>query len=136
MYHADATFEESTREDELARLLIGVVHVQNAVGFARQVEGIGRLRLHAEGLLETLDARLQPALVGALLLMNPVELTQEIKLGSLLLNRNAVVADVLDEPIHVFVPVIDEGPPCKRLEEMLTANSASRPAGSRPNTWR
>src|SRR5665213_3449191 len=77
--------------------------------FARDVEGIGCIRLHAVRHLEGLNAALKLRLILALFEMLLIELQKQVELSALFLWRRVAVADILDQLIDVGVLGIDVG---------------------------
>ena len=78
-------------------------------GLLGDVERVAGFRLHAIGQLERLDAGFELGLALAVVEMAPVELGQEVELGSLGLRADRAVLDVRDQFFDLGVLAVDIG---------------------------
>ena len=73
---ADAAFHQTPRAEQFRGEIALAVGLAGGGGFLGEIEGLGRLRLHAEGEFEGLDARLELFVVGGAFVVGVVEAVQ------------------------------------------------------------
>ena len=79
------------------------------LGFATDVEGFGRGKLHAKRQFERFDSRLQCTVGSRTVQLKAVHPLQEFELSPLAATRQAGVADVSDHPFRVQLVRVNEG---------------------------
>ena len=107
---ADAALDQPAGDEELPGLDAGAVHVADVLRLLLDVEGVGGRHLHPVGQLEAGDPRLEVVVLGAGLLVPPVELGQEVELPPLVGLGHDRVADVLDQVLGLLLAGVDVGP--------------------------
>ncbi len=98
--HADAAFDEAAGDEELLALLGRAVGGAGVGRLLVDIEGIERLRLHAERNLVALEPSLERGVALEILGVQFVELVNEIELPALFVLRDVRVADVLNHLRH------------------------------------
>ena len=107
LHEPHAALDQPAGDENLPGLHAGAVHVADVLRLAADVERLGRLGLHAEAELERLDAGLERGVVLPRLQVAGIEPLQQVELLALLRQRDAVVADVLDELLDRRVLRVD-----------------------------
>src|SRR5262249_55196025 len=95
LHVAHAPLEEPAGNERLRAMPARAIKVLNVPRLARDVEGLGRFELHAEGQLEGLNPRVE-AIVGAAGAMLGIEPREQIELPPLSRRRGLRMLDVLD----------------------------------------
>ncbi len=103
---AHAALHQAARQQALPAegfrvFLIDAVEPLRRLGFAGQVEGVGRLHLHAVGQLKGFDASAQPAVLGTLRAVQVVEAAKGVQLEALPVRAHTVVLEVADRILQV-----------------------------------
>ena len=84
LHESHAALDQPPGDQHLPRLRAGAIHVENVLRLAADVEGVGRLHLHAVSQLERLDPGFQLRIALALGQMLAVELGQQVELPPLI----------------------------------------------------
>src|SRR6266550_2343249 len=92
LHETDTALDETAGDQNLPRLRPLSVHRADMCRFARDVEGVSRIHLHAIGELEGLDAGFELGIGRATSLMFGIELRKQIELRALFRERNMFVA--------------------------------------------
>ena len=108
LHEAHAALQQPPRDERLPSMHRVAIYRANARRFVANVEGIGRLKLHAERQLERLDARIKLRIAAAGALVAGVEFSQKVKLAALHRGRRVRAADVLDEFLHLAMLRVHE----------------------------
>ena len=135
---AHAALDQPAGDQDLPRLHAVAVQLADVLRFARDVEGVGRLDLHAVGQLERLDPRLELRVVlraaaGAVRFSS----SQQVELPSLQFGGDRVglrmfSISLFDRSVlRVDVGALETCPAGSR-----PASSATPGSDSRPGTWR
>ena len=96
LHEAHAAFGETTREQELTAHFRIAVQLAHGLRLAREIKGIRRLDLHAEGRLERAHATFEQRIAGVLLREVLVHRPHQVQLAALLAQRRRAAADVFD----------------------------------------
>jgi hypothetical protein len=95
--HAHAALRQPPRDQAGVGELAGAVALAHRPRLLAEVEDVQRLRLHAEGHLQRLDARLQLPVAAALLEVQLVHRLDQVELAALPPGRKPAVLQVADE---------------------------------------
>ena len=98
--------QQTLAAEDLGGLVVDTVEPIRRRGFARQVEGVGSLHLHAIGQLEGFDAGAQSAVLGPAFAVQVVEAAQRVQLRALAVLALSIRIQVADRIFQVG----DKGP--------------------------
>ena len=107
LHEPHASLDQPAGDQQLPGLDAGAVHVADVLRLAADIERLGRLGLHAEAQLERADAGFERRVVLPRLRVASVEAFEQIELLALLGQRDAIVADVLDQLLDLGVLRVD-----------------------------
>ena len=103
-------FDQPAGNQDLPGVRPAAIEIVNVLRLARDVEGVGRLHLHAVGQFERLDPRLQLRLVRPLLGVPAVHPLHQVQLPSLLRSRPPRIADVGNQLVDLRMLRVDIRP--------------------------
>ena len=107
LHEAHAALDQPAGDEQLPGLHAGAVHVANVLRLAANVERLGRLGLHAEAELERANAGFERRIIVPGLRVASVEPFEQVELLALLRQRDAIVANVLDQLLDLRVLRVD-----------------------------
>src|SRR5262245_34976413 len=110
LYHANAALNESSCHQTATRKSSFSVARLRRLTFLSVIEGVHRFGLHAVGHLHRLDAGFQLGIGSLLLHVTAIQLSDEIKLLSLLHRSQMLVAKMLDHLFRIVLKARDERP--------------------------
>ena len=108
LYVAHAPFEEAPGDQGLPAMHPAAVEVADVLRLACGIEGVGGLRLHAEGEFEGLKTGVQSG-IGAFAAVRLIEGAQQIELPPLVLRSGVGTADIANQAVHRSVLGVHKG---------------------------